>query len=50
MKKAFCSEAKTKKDFVKEYLLGANSEQGISGNFCGLYFENGYINIFFILL
>jgi len=33
----------TGKDFVKEYLLGANSEQGISGNFCGLYFENGYI-------
>jgi len=33
----------TGKDFVKEYLLGASSEQGISGNFCGLYFENGYI-------
>jgi len=33
----------TGKDFVKEYLLGANSEQGISGNFCGLYFQNGYI-------
>jgi len=33
----------TGKDFVKEYLLGANSEQGISGNFCGLYFNNGYI-------
>lgn len=33
----------TGKDFVKEYILGANSEQGISGNFCGLYFENGYI-------
>jgi hypothetical protein len=33
----------TGKDFVKEYLLGANSEQGISGNFCGLSFQNGYI-------
>jgi hypothetical protein len=33
----------TGKDFVKEYLLGVNSEQGISGNFCGLYFQNGYI-------
>jgi len=33
----------TGKDFVKEYLLGANSEQGISGNFCGLYFQSGYI-------
>ena len=33
----------TGKDFVKEYLLGVNSEQGISGNFCGLYFENGYV-------
>lgn len=33
----------TGKDFVKDYLLGANSEQGISGNFCGLYFQSGYI-------
>lgn len=38
----------TGKDFVKEYLLGANSEQGISGNFGGLYFNSGYITSYSI--
>jgi hypothetical protein len=38
----------TGKDFVKEYLLGANSEQGISGNFCGLYFQSGYVTSYSI--
>lgn len=34
----------TGKDFVKEYLLGSNSEQGISGNFGGFYFNSGFIS------
>lgn len=38
----------TGKDFVKEYLLGSNSEQGISGNFGGLYFNSGYVTSYSI--
>ena len=38
----------TGKDFVKEYLLGANSEQGISGNFGGFYFNSGFITSYSI--
>lgn len=38
----------TGKDFVKDYLLGANSEKGISGNFGGLYFNSGYITSYSI--
>ena len=38
----------TGKDFVKEYLLGSNSEQGISGNFGGFYFNSGFITSYSI--
>lgn len=33
----------TGKDFVKEYLLGSNSDLPITGGFCGLSFGSGFI-------
>lgn len=38
----------TGRDSVRDYLLGGSSDTPISGNFCGLYFNSGYITSYSI--